>query len=125
VVVDASLTVTAWPVAVDTVKVGVDTRATVPDAPPSAGPDRAFDPPLPDPRPLGAVPDTLLVVDGLLLELGCPVVQALIATAMNIAPAALEAMSFRERIGQVLLSLGSSSRSPVTFPPRMPVGHRR
>jgi hypothetical protein len=106
------------------VKVGVDTLPTVPDAPPSAGPERAFDPPLPDPRPLGAVPDALLLDDGLLLELGCPVVQALIATAMTIAPAAVQAMSFRESIGQVLLWLGSSSRSPVTFPPRMPVGHR-
>ena len=85
----------------------MDTLPTVPDAPPSAGPDRAFDPPLPDPRPLGAVPDTLLVVDGLLLELGFTVVQALIASAMASAPAVLEAMSLRESIGRVLLSFGS------------------
>jgi hypothetical protein len=33
------------------VKLDVDTLATVPDAPPEAGPDRALDPPPPDPRP--------------------------------------------------------------------------
>ncbi len=32
-------------------KLDVDTVLTVPDAPPEAGPDRAFDPPPPDPRP--------------------------------------------------------------------------
>jgi hypothetical protein len=33
------------------VKLDVDTLSTVPDAPPEAGPDRALDPPTPDPRP--------------------------------------------------------------------------
>jgi hypothetical protein len=33
------------------VKLDVDTLTTVPDAPPEAGPDRALDPPPPDPRP--------------------------------------------------------------------------
>jgi hypothetical protein len=32
-------------------KLDMDTVLTVPDAPPEAGPDRAFDPPPPDPRP--------------------------------------------------------------------------
>jgi hypothetical protein len=36
---------------VDIVKVDVDTLSTVPAAPPAAGPDRALDPPLPDPGP--------------------------------------------------------------------------
>jgi hypothetical protein len=45
VVEDPSLTVTFWPADVDSVKPDVDTLATVPDAPPAAGPDRAFDPP--------------------------------------------------------------------------------
>jgi hypothetical protein len=35
------------------VKLDVDTLTTVPDAPPEAGPDRALDPALPDPRPPG------------------------------------------------------------------------
>jgi hypothetical protein len=51
VVEDASLTVTVWPADVESVKPDVDTLATVPDAPPEAGPDRALDPPPPDPRP--------------------------------------------------------------------------
>jgi hypothetical protein len=33
------------------VKPDADTLATVPDAPPAAGPDRALDPPPPDPGP--------------------------------------------------------------------------
>jgi hypothetical protein len=33
------------------VKLDVDTLPTVPDAPPEAGPDRAFDPPPPNPGP--------------------------------------------------------------------------
>ena len=33
------------------VKLDFDTLSTVPDAPPAAGPDRALDPPPPDPRP--------------------------------------------------------------------------
>lgn len=47
VVEDALLTVTFCPADVDSVKVDVDTLATVPTAPPAAGPDRAFDPAAP------------------------------------------------------------------------------
>jgi hypothetical protein len=50
VVEDASLTVTFTPADVDMVKLDVDTLPTVPDAPPEAGPDRALDPPPPDPE---------------------------------------------------------------------------
>jgi len=50
VVVDASSTVTFTPADVDIVKLDVDTLPTVPDAPPAAGPDRALDPPPPDPE---------------------------------------------------------------------------
>jgi hypothetical protein len=57
---DASLTVTFWPADVVSVKPDVDTLSTVPDDPPAAGPDRALDPPPPDPgppaRPLGGAP---------------------------------------------------------------------
>jgi hypothetical protein len=38
-------TVTVCPVAVESVKLDVDTLSTVPAAPPAAGPDRALDPP--------------------------------------------------------------------------------
>jgi hypothetical protein len=47
------------------VKLDVDMLPTVPAAPPAAGPDRALDPPPPDPGPLEAAPDVLL------LELDC------------------------------------------------------
>jgi hypothetical protein len=50
------------------VKLDVDTLPTVPAAPPAAGPDRALDPPPPDPGPLEAGPDVLL------LELECSMV---------------------------------------------------
>jgi len=43
---DASSTVTVCPTAVNSVKLDVNTLATVPAAPPAAGPDRALDPPL-------------------------------------------------------------------------------
>jgi hypothetical protein len=72
VVEDASLTVTFWPADVVMVNFGVDTVATVPDAPPAAGPDRALDPPPPDPgppaEPLLAAGGLLLAAAGLLLE---------------------------------------------------------
>jgi hypothetical protein len=46
VVEDFSSTVTFWPVDVVIVKLDGDTVATVPDAPPWAGADRALDPPV-------------------------------------------------------------------------------
>jgi hypothetical protein len=39
--------VTFWPAGVESVKLDVDTLATVPTVPPAAGPDRALDPPPP------------------------------------------------------------------------------
>jgi hypothetical protein len=44
---DALLTVTFWPADVVNVKLDADTLSTVPDDPPAAGPERAFDPPPP------------------------------------------------------------------------------
>ena len=44
-------------------KLDVDTLSTVPDAPPEAGPDRALDPPPPDPRP-PAEPPPAAVAEG-------------------------------------------------------------
>jgi hypothetical protein len=62
VVEDASLTVTFCPADVDSVKVDVDTLATVPTVPPAAGPDRAFDPLPPSAgRPDGAAGEVVVV----------------------------------------------------------------
>jgi hypothetical protein len=82
------------------VKLGVDTLSTVPAVPPAAGPDRAFAAPPPDPEapgapPLGAPPDVLLP------GLDCPAVQALSATAMITAPAAMARVAFRESMGEL------------------------
>jgi hypothetical protein len=57
VVDGASLTVTAWPAGVVSVKLDVDALLTVPAVPPSAGPDRALDPPPADPEAMGPAPD--------------------------------------------------------------------
>jgi hypothetical protein len=54
VVEAASSTVTFWPADVVIVKPEVDMLSTVPDAPPAAGPDRAFDARPPDPLPPAA-----------------------------------------------------------------------
>jgi hypothetical protein len=59
---DVSFTVTFWPVDVTSPKPDVDTPLTLPIDPPSAGPDRAF-----DPRPgvdaaAAAVPEPVLAV---------------------------------------------------------------
>jgi hypothetical protein len=59
------VTVTFWPADVVMMKLDVDMLATVPDAPPAAGPDRALDPPPADPGPPA---EPLLAAAGLLLE---------------------------------------------------------
>jgi hypothetical protein len=48
--------VTFWPADVVRVKPEVDRLPTVPEDPPAAGPDRALDPPPPDPGPPAAEP---------------------------------------------------------------------
>jgi len=63
-VADASSTVTVWPAEVVIVKPDVDTLPTVPDDPPAAGPDRALDPP--PPEPLLAAGELLAAVEALL-----------------------------------------------------------
>src|SRR5258706_15820419 len=65
VVEDATVTVTFWPAAVVIVKPEVVTLSTVPDAPPAAGPDRAFDAPPPPARP---PPAMTVVLDGVALD---------------------------------------------------------
>jgi hypothetical protein len=56
---DVSSTVTFWPADVVMMKLDGDTLATVPEAPPAAGPDRALDPPAPEPGPPAAPPPGL------------------------------------------------------------------
>jgi hypothetical protein len=55
-------------------KLELDMLSTMPDVPPAAGPDRALDPPPPDPGPLEAALDGLLLPAApgvLLLGLEC------------------------------------------------------
>jgi hypothetical protein len=66
------LTVTFWPADVVMVKPDVDRLPTVPDDPPAAGPDRALDPPPPDPKPPA---EPLLEADGLLLAAAEPLLE--------------------------------------------------
>jgi hypothetical protein len=72
---------------VDSVKLDVDTLATVPDAPPAAGPDRALDPPPADPRPpaeplpaAGAEGDVAVAEDA--LQTASPITAPVSAPAM-------------------------------------------
>src|SRR5437660_3595884 len=60
---DALVTVTFWPADVDRVKFDVDTLATVPTAPPGAGPERAIDPPRPGANRPDVAAGDLAVVD--------------------------------------------------------------
>jgi hypothetical protein len=69
------------------VKLDVDTLATVPDAPPAAGPDRALDPPPADPRPpaeplpaIGAEGDVAVAEDA--LQAASPITAPVSAPAM-------------------------------------------
>jgi hypothetical protein len=62
VVEDALLTITFCPADVDSVRLDVDTLATVPITPPAAGPDRALDPLPPRAgRPDGGAGDVAVV----------------------------------------------------------------
>jgi hypothetical protein len=90
---DVSFTVTLWPVDVTSPKPDVDTLLTLPIDPPSAGPDRAF-----DPRPPG--------VDAAAAAVPAPVLAAAPATpyaplpiAIAVAPKAMGLVSLRENMG--------------------------
>jgi hypothetical protein len=61
---DVSSIVTFWPADVVSVKLDLDTLPTVPDDPPAAGPDRAFDPPPPERGPpAGPAPEASCPAD--------------------------------------------------------------
>jgi hypothetical protein len=67
----------------------VDTLPTVPDDPPAAGPDRALDPPPPEP---------LLAAGEALLEVALTIPEEQPATAMAATPATMDMVSLRENI---------------------------
>jgi hypothetical protein len=112
VVDDARLTVTFWPVDVDSVKPDADVLATVPAAPPAAGPDRALEPAWPP----GAL-DAALGVPLLLFGLDTPVVQAPITSAITTAPAARAPLSVREDIGELLILMALIESAGRRFRP--------
>jgi hypothetical protein len=111
---DAFLTVTFWPADVTIVKLDPDTLCTVPDDPPAAGPDRAFDPPPPGTRWAGvaaadddavvAVPDPLLAV-ALTMPYEPP------ARAIAVAPMARSRVGLRENMEITSLSFGGTHRA--------------
>jgi hypothetical protein len=78
------------------VKPDVDKLPTVPDDPPAAGPDRALDPP--PPEPLLAAGEALLA-EGELLAAVEALLEEQPATAMAAAPATMDMVSLREGIG--------------------------
>jgi hypothetical protein len=84
------------------VKPDVDTLPTVPDAPPAAGPDRALDPPPPNPgppaEPLLAAAEPLLAVPLPLLAVALTIPYEPPATAMAAAPTTMDLVSLRENI---------------------------
>ena len=82
VVEDTSLTVTFWPVEVDIVKPAMDTVATVPNAPPEAGPDRALDPRPPEPLPTAGVEGDVAVAEGVPQAAASPITADISAAAM-------------------------------------------
>jgi hypothetical protein len=80
---DASSTVTFWPADVVNVKLELDTLSTVPDDPPAAGPDRALDPPPPDPKcPAGAEEDAADAGGAAARPTDSPVTENITAAAM-------------------------------------------
>jgi hypothetical protein len=100
VVEDALLTVTFCPAAVDSVKLDVDTLATVPTAPPAAGPDRAFDPAPPSAgRPDVVAGEVVVVaVPEPLLAVALTMPEAPPAIAMAVAPIATGLVSLRKNM---------------------------
>jgi hypothetical protein len=83
-------------------KPDVDTLPTVPDAPPAPGPDRALDPPPPNPgppaEPLLAAAEPLLAVPLPLLAVALTIPYEPPATAMAAAPTTMDLVSLRENI---------------------------
>ena len=83
-------------------KLDLDTLVTVPDDPPAAGPERALEPPPPDPgppaEPLLAGAELLLAVPLPLLAVALTIPYEPPATAMAAAPTTMDLVSLRENI---------------------------
>jgi hypothetical protein len=103
---DAFLTVTFCPAEVNIVKLDSETLSTVPDDPPAAGPDRALDPPPPDPErapcaDVAEVDDAVVVVavpePVLAVALTMPYAPPPMARA--VAPMATDLVSLWENMG--------------------------
>jgi hypothetical protein len=75
---------------------------TVPIDPPAAGPDRALDPPMPEPRNAGGAVAALAVV-GLLLDVALMTPYAPPATAAAASTAKKKRMGLGENIAVLLL----------------------
>jgi hypothetical protein len=95
---DVSLTVTFSPADVDSPKPDAETLLTLPIDPPAAGPDRAFDPPPPDPTdaPFAAVVEEGVAADE--LELLLPQAETPITGISSPAVAATDVVNLCLRI---------------------------
>jgi hypothetical protein len=106
VVEDFSSTVTFWPVDVVIVKLDVATLATVPDAPPCAGADRALD----DPAPVAAEETSCAAVaEGDVATMAGSPIAAHIIAAAAIRPLLLYARNRRALRRRACLPAGTQA----------------
>jgi hypothetical protein len=114
---DDSVIVTFWPADVATVKPDADTLATVPDVPPAAGRDRAFDP-LPGPEPAAADPvagaaEPLLAIAELAPESALTIPYELPPSARAAAPAIIDLVTFRLDIASPFPLVATPGKLPT------------
>jgi hypothetical protein len=103
---DFSSTVTFWPVDVVIVKLGGDTVATVPDAPPCAGADRALDAPVPEAAEVTSC--AAVAKDDVATTTGSPIA-AQITAAAAIRPLLLYARNLRALRRRACLAAGTQA----------------
>ena len=103
---DSSSTVTFWPADVVIVKLDVDTLATVPDAPPWAGADRALDPPVPEAL---AATSCAAVAEGDVARVTGSPIAAHISAAAAIRPVLLFASNRRTFGRRACLAVGTGA----------------
>jgi hypothetical protein len=118
---DTSSTVTFWPAEVVSVKLDLDTRPTVPDAPPAAGPLRALDPPPPDRGPApplgaGVVEEDEAVAEGAVTKPTETPIPEHISAAATIHPLLLVGSSRRTRSGRAGVAMVTGANSCVVEP---------
>jgi hypothetical protein len=110
---DPFLTVTFWPADVKIVKLDLETLSTVPDDPPAAGPDRAFDPPLrgaccPE---IAEVELAAVVAPEPVLAVALTMPYAPPPIAMAVAPVARSLVSLEENMGSLRFHSGGIQRA--------------